>query len=109
MCGVCPARPVSTWPGMAVVLQSCAQLVSSSRRWVSVPYFIVGGIATMTGMLGSHRYSILVGAPLMLFALVSLTIRRQVASQRGITLVRPSFPVWMYMLDYLNEVITCLV
>jgi len=69
--GVYPFRPftvpVFTWSGMAIVLHGCAQFVSSSRRWVSVPYFIVGGIATMTGMLGSHRYSILVGAPLMLF------------------------------------------
>jgi len=60
-------------------------------------------------ILGSHRYSILVGAPLMLFALVSLTLGRQVASQSGSTLARPSFPVGQYKLDDSTEGITGLI
>lgn len=91
--------PVFTWSGIAIALHGFARFVSVSRRWLNLPYFIVGGLATMTGILGSHKYSILVGVPLILFALVSLVSGRQVAAQTGSTPARSSFPIGQYKLD----------
>ncbi len=101
--------PVFTWSGLAVALHGSARFVSSSNRSVSLPYVIVGGIATMTGILGSHRYSILVGAPLILFALVSLGFGKQGTSQAESFPARPSFPVGQYKLDASVEGMTGLI
>lgn len=91
--------PLFTWLGITIVLHALAQFVSVSKRFVTLPYFIVGGIATMTGIVGSHRYSVLVGTPLILFALVCLGLAGQAASGTEGTPKRSAFPIGPYKLD----------
>jgi hypothetical protein len=76
-----------------------SRFVSRSRRWVDLPYFIIGGIATITGILGPHRYSILVGASLILLGLISLAFGKKATSQTGNSRVRRTFPIGQYTLD----------
>lgn len=91
--------PVATWTGIAVVLYAFTRFVSSSRRLVAFPYFTIGGIATMAGILGAHRYSVFVGAPLIFFALVFLAFSKQATPQTGQSRTRQSFQVGQYKLD----------
>jgi hypothetical protein len=83
--------PVFTWSGITIALHSLARYASVSTRWIQVPYLGVGGIAAMAGILGPHRYNIVVGTPLILFALFPAFLSDK--SSRHV------FPIAEYKLD----------
>lgn len=61
--------PIFTWGGMAIALHVAARMVAVSVNWTRNPYLLLGGLATIAGVFGTHRYSLLVGFPLLLIGL----------------------------------------
>lgn len=61
---------VFLWMGYAVGLHLLATMVAVSTKPVRVPYILTGTLAAVVGILGPHRYNILVGLPLVGIGLV---------------------------------------
>jgi hypothetical protein len=72
--GVYPFRPVIgpafTWIGIACGLFIMSRSLRPQNRWICAAFYLIGGFACFVGLLGPHRYDILVGVPLMAFGLV---------------------------------------
>ncbi len=62
--------PVFTWAVIAFTLFVLSRHVRPQNCWICAAFYLIGGIAVFAGLLGPARYGILVGIPLMLFALV---------------------------------------
>lgn len=62
--------PIFTWTGIAIALHSYATSLNAHRGWIVTPYLVLGGLAFVMGMIGPHRYSVLVGLPLILIGVL---------------------------------------
>lgn len=62
--------PVFTWAVIAFILFVLSRHLRPQNRWICAAFYLIGGIAVFAGLLSPARYNILVGIPLMLFALV---------------------------------------
>ena len=90
--------PVFTWSGIAIALQYLARSTSISLYWAVLPYWGVGLLAVFMGFVGPHKYNIAVGAPLVLFGLVSL-LNTKAEGQNTLNSNRQIFSVGEYKLD----------
>jgi len=61
--------PIFTWGVMAIALHFVARMVAVSVNWTRNPYLLLGALAAIAGVFGTHRHSLLVGVPLLLIGL----------------------------------------
>ncbi len=73
---------VFLWMGYAVGLHFMARVVTGSPNPIRFAYLLTGGLATMVGILGPHKYNISVGLLLLVVALACLVLPQVACSGR---------------------------
>ena len=86
--------PGVLWVALGTSFHIGARKLSASRYAIVVPYCFFGGLAVLTGIVGPHRFNLLVGLPLLVVA--ALYARQGMTggpARRGST-----FPIGTYSL-----------
>jgi hypothetical protein len=93
--GYYPAKPYGSgliWLALGTSFHLGARKLSMSKSAIIVPYTFFGGLAVLSGVIGSQRFNVLVGLPLLL---VAALYARQGAT-RGPVHQAKSFPIGTY-------------
>src|ERR1035437_2377721 len=82
------------WASMGALFHVVARRISTSKYPVVIPYSLFGGLAVLSGVIGPHRFNVLVGLPLIVVA----TLYARQGTTGGSAPQATSFPIGAYAL-----------